>query len=85
MKARDSLPLVRDEVPVVCRFLRTKAAYGSNISDESAWQRGETSTAPYWCLATMEAFGPDDGLVDAHSCRSGRGCFEDAQETGAGD
>lgn len=79
MKSRDSLPLIREDVPVVCRMLRTKAAYGSTMSDLPAWQRGETSTAAYWCLATMEAFGPDDGLVDAHSCRSGRECFEETQ------
>jgi hypothetical protein len=30
-----------------------------------------------WCLLTMKAFGPDDGLVGRRDCRdSGRSCYE---------
>ena len=64
----------RVELPVVCRYLRCKSAFGGMV-DNDAWQLGTSTTEAYWCLATMEAFGPDDGLVHATVCRGGRGCF----------
>jgi hypothetical protein len=52
---------------------------GHDRSDSSAgklfgyrpWQRGESSTAVYWCLYTMAAVGPDDQLVHPHDCCCG--------------
>ena len=37
-------------------------------------------TAVYWCLRTMETWGPDDRLTEAGACRSGRVCFESDPE-----
>ena len=62
------------ELPEVCRYIRTKTAYGNAIGYEG-WQSGNSSTAAYWCLQTMGASGPDDQLVEPKQCRSGRGCF----------
>jgi hypothetical protein len=61
--------------PVVCRFLRTKAAFGAVVG-EDPWQTGDSSTHVYWCLGTMEPVGPDEGLAHPHPCRSGRPCFQ---------
>ncbi len=62
------------ELPEVCRYLRTKTAYGNAIGYEG-WQHGNSSTAAYWCLQTMGACGPDDQLVEPKQCRAGRACF----------
>ncbi|HXU73632.1 MAG TPA: hypothetical protein VN947_30145 [Polyangia bacterium] len=62
--------------PLVCRMLRTKTSFGAG--DE--WKRGESPTAVYWCLATMEAFGADDGYCHPHACVRGRACFEPCAE-----
>ena len=64
----------RVELPVLCRYLRCKSAHGA-VEDDVEWQLGTSSTEVYWCLATMEAFGPDDGHVHATVCRGGRSCF----------
>ncbi len=64
------------EVPVVCRLLRTKHAFGSLAGAREPWQAGRSTTAVYWCLKTMETFGPDDGLAHPHRCCAGRACFE---------
>lgn len=61
------------EIPDVCRYLRTKTAFGSCTGYEP-WH-GNSSTAAYWCLHTMGACGPDDQLVQPQSCRAGRSCF----------
>ena len=66
-------------LPKVCRLLRTKTAYGAGERG-AEWKRGESTTAVYWCLATMEAFGADDGYCHPHECRSGRACFEPCAE-----
>ena len=60
--------------PEVCRYIRTKTAYG-NASGCSVWQQGNSSTAAYWCLETMGSCGPDDQLVEPQQCRAGRSCF----------
>jgi len=68
------------EIPAVCRLLRTKTAFG--VGEGGAlWKLGESTTANYWCLATMEPFGPDDSYCHPHSCGSRRSCFQ----TGPGD
>jgi hypothetical protein len=43
--------------------------------DAVGWDAGYVSTATYWCLATMEPVGPDEGFVHAHACVAGRACF----------
>lgn len=66
--------MTAERLPVVCRLLRSRGAYGRS-SDEAAWQTGDSSLEAYWCVATMEPFGPDDALVHAQACRAGRRCF----------
>jgi hypothetical protein len=61
--------------PAVCRLLRTKTAFGT-IDGGLAWQSGESSTAAYWCLSTMQSAGPDDALAHPHGCLEGRACFQ---------
>jgi len=69
----------RVELPVLCKYLRCKSAYGA-VEDDTEWQLGTSSTEVYWCLATMEAFGPDDGYAHATVCQGGgaRGCYRRA-------
>ncbi len=59
----------------VCCWLRARGAYGRGV-DVEAWTSGDSPLDAYWCLRTLEAFGPDDGVAHAHRCRSGRACFE---------
>jgi hypothetical protein len=61
------------KLPVLCRYLRCKSFHGSSADDHD-WQLGESPTEVYWCLATMEHFGPDDGYVHASACQGGRSC-----------
>ena len=65
-----------EPVPVVCRLLRTKTAFGSFVGGANPWQAGASTTAVYWCLRTMETAGPDDGYAHPHTCRAGRICYE---------
>jgi hypothetical protein len=67
----------RVELPVLCKYLRCKSAYGA-VEDSTAWQLGTDAAEVYWCLATMEAFGPDDAYAHATVCRDGRGCYRRA-------
>ena len=66
------------ELPDVCRLLRTKTAYGANERG-ALWKLGLSTTASYWCLATMEAFGADDGYCHPHQCVRGRACWESSE------
>ena len=62
----------------VCRKLRTKLAFTPLVSaagEPLLWQKGDGSTAVYWCCSTMECAGPDGGLVHATLCRDDRGCY----------
>ncbi len=64
----------RVELPVLCKYLRCKSGHGA-VEDDTEWQLGTSPTEAYWCLATMEPFGPDDSYAHAVVCRSGRGCY----------
>jgi hypothetical protein len=62
-----------------CRKLRTKMAFlpvRDADGDAVYWQKGDSSTAVYWCLRTMECAGPDGGLAHASLCRGDRVCCE---------
>lgn len=62
----------------VCRKLRTKFAFLPLVTADNEpvfWQTGDSSTAVYWCLRTMECAGPDGGLAHASTCRSDRDCY----------
>ena len=65
---------VEQETVQVCSSLRTKMYYvlgrfHNDIGESS-------STAQYWCLRTMQPFGPDGNYVCPEECRSGRCCFD---------
>jgi hypothetical protein len=64
----------------VCRLLRTKNAFGTNVGYQNSWQSGDSSTAVYWCLKTMEICGPDESYAHPHSCCAGRACFRSDEE-----
>lgn len=62
-----------------CRKLRTKLAFSALVGDDGeplCWQRGDGSTAVYWCLRTMECAGPDGALVHAADCGPDRACYQ---------
>jgi hypothetical protein len=63
----------RERVPAVCRSLRSKTAFGSDGQD--LWRLGQSNTAVYWCLRTMEAFGPDESFCHPHVCGAARACY----------
>jgi hypothetical protein len=71
---RNPLPIVEEEPPVVCRKLRTKMAFGALVGARD-WRFGDSTSAVYWCLSTMEPAGPDNGYAHPHGCQSGRACF----------
>lgn len=64
----------RVELPVLCKFLRCKSGHGAIVNNHH-WQLGTSPTEAYWCLATMEAFGPDDEHAHALVCRGSRSCY----------
>jgi len=68
----------QQDLPQVCVNLRTKNAFGANVGYQP-WQTGESTTAAYWCLKTMQSAGPDDGLCHPHECKNGRKCFQTEQ------
>lgn len=70
------LPVTEENngVPVVCRLLRTKTAYGYT-TDGTPWELATSTTAVYWCLHTMGTVGPDDTYAHPHECTAARGCF----------
>jgi len=60
-----------------CTLLRAKRSYGEIHSDiEPSWNSGLLATDCYWCLKTMEAWGPDDCPALPESCSTNRTCFE---------
>ena len=71
-------PLPQIQPTKVCTMLRTKTAFGSfsGLHDDGGWQAGESTTAVYWCLGTMETAGPDDSFCHPSTCRQGRQCFQ---------
>jgi len=58
----------------VCRWLRCKGAY-AQLPGTETWEEGTSGVDAYWCLRTMEAFGPDEQLVHADLCHLARRCF----------
>jgi hypothetical protein len=70
---RDGAP---PELPRVCRRLRTKTAFSAS----ALWKLGRSTTAAYWCLDTMEPFGPDGRFCHPHECGERRSCYRAADE-----
>ena len=73
MNDRDGIERGGDE-PRVCRKLRQKGGWDTEAEGRS-WKHGESTTAAYWCLSTMEAFGPDEAPCHPHQCAEGRSCY----------
>lgn len=67
------------EAPEVCGCLRTKTAFGSLTGAPHRWQQGKSSTAVYWCLATMTNCGPDENVAHPQHCRATRSCYRNAE------
>ena len=58
-----------------CARLRTKGSYlPPNPLADGRTPAGST-TAVWWCLATMKMMGPDDGYVAPDVCQPRRSCF----------
>jgi hypothetical protein len=77
MKTEDT---PRRHLPVVCRKLRTKTAFGTLEGLTRDWREGSSSTAVFWCLRTMEMWGTDQRPAHATECRRGRACFAPPDE-----
>lgn len=72
------LPIHGEPAQQVCALLRTKRAYGSfEPMGAAPWQAGESTTAVFWCLKTMQTAGPDDGLAHPKRCVGGRECYRE--------
>jgi len=73
------LPQIETSRKTVCRMLRTKtyfSRYAHEDGGQHDWSSGESTTAAYWCLATMASVGPDDGFVHPSDCCDARVCFK---------
>ncbi|MCA9520681.1 MAG: hypothetical protein KC609_06905 [Myxococcales bacterium] len=59
----------------VCSNLRAKEFYldGPSVAEMS---HSGPETA-YWCLQTMQPFGPDDQYCCPEECQRGRACHEE--------
>jgi hypothetical protein len=73
---------MNSKLTIVCRKLRTKQAFGSLAPGTPDWREGQSTTDVFWCLKTMETWGPDDNVAHATTCREGRGCFESPEASG---
>lgn len=62
--------------PRVCRHLRAKAPFDTFEQVFEPWEAGVATNTSYWCLVTMDAAGPDDGVAHGLDCRPGRACCE---------
>lgn len=72
---RPLVELETRETPApVCQRLRAKEYYLDGPNSE-AMAHSEPETA-YWCLLSMQAFGPDGDYCCPEACVGGRECFE---------
>jgi hypothetical protein len=58
----------------LCNFLRAKVSGAAHNDKHALYVLRDEATTIYWCLLTMSPSGPDDGLVHARRCSSGRVC-----------
>jgi hypothetical protein len=62
--------------PSVCRYLRSTGMYVYTDGPDTQAKKDYDDTT-FWCLKTMNNFGPDDELVAFEQCRDrARGCHE---------
>jgi len=60
----------------LCKDLRWKALIGVDQLDEAQLAvLYRTSDAPYGCLGTCQAWGPDGDLAAPELCQPSRACF----------
>lgn len=60
-----------------CRRLRWKS-YALDKEDEAKLAKAlQQGTAPFFCLGTAHAIGPDDQLASPDRCDEKRACYEE--------
>ncbi len=60
----------------LCRRLRWKGFYGAAFPDEAALAAAYAAAdAAFSCLATCQAWGPDDQRAAPEACGPHRACF----------
>jgi hypothetical protein len=65
----DELNILRTEP---CRELRSKGMYiNAGLPDGQE----VTGDGHFWCLRTMESYGPDGQAIGRKECRAGRDCY----------
>lgn len=63
------------DLPRICRHLKTKGLYLDGLDDPDMHRTGPE--ARYWCLQSMQSFGPDGDFVCPEDCDPNRTCFRD--------
>ncbi|HTO97124.1 MAG TPA: hypothetical protein VMK66_08805 [Myxococcales bacterium] len=66
----------------LCVYLRAKVTGAAHNDRRALYALRTEATTVYWCLLTMSPAGPDDGLVHAGRCSTGRTCCTLDEETG---
>jgi len=59
----------------ICRNLRTKRNVVPALQDPDFLEK-EDPFLQYFCIKTLHAVGPDDGMVCPGACAAERACFE---------
>ena len=74
--AHEKDPQPAEPLASPCRHLRSNRMYVfSDGGDDTAADDYDSSS--YWCLQTMKAIGPDEGMVDGRECRhASRSCYQ---------
>ncbi|MEW6752777.1 MAG: hypothetical protein AB1505_17630 [Candidatus Latescibacterota bacterium] len=67
----------------LCRSLRTKRDQVPALRDPAQMQRDRLLN-PCYCVRTLHAVGPDDGMVGPGVCVARRTCYQTASRRGAG-
>jgi hypothetical protein len=58
----------------LCDYLRAKVSGAAHGDKSALFALRSEATTVYWCLLTMSPAGPDEQLVHASRCGSGRVC-----------
>ena len=62
--------------PDVCPLLRTKSlALNTHYEPTVFEERAHSNVAVFYCVKTMNGFGPDDLDIGPAECRSDRSCW----------
>lgn len=60
----------------ICKSLRTKKSYVPALQ-EKGYLEEQDPYAQYFCVKTLHAVGPDDGMVCPGACTEERSCFQE--------